>query len=74
MKSHLLCIDGEQIYNLIIREGVFPECWKIAKAVSVFKKGDCSSTENYKPIAFILNFTKVFEAVLASICRVMFLV
>ena len=38
--------------------------WKDAKVVPIFKSGDKTCIENYRPIALINNFSKVFEFVI----------
>ncbi|XP_065645633.1 uncharacterized protein LOC136076098 [Hydra vulgaris] len=42
----LLCI-----FNLSLKEGVFPEKIKIARVVPIFKSGDPSDVTNYRPIS-----------------------
>jgi hypothetical protein len=58
------------LYNLILRSSSFPACWKIAKVCPVFKSGSKTDVSNYRPIALICNFAKIFERLLAKIlCR-----
>lgn len=52
------------IFNLALSTSVFPEAWKMARICPVHKSGDVSLIGNYRPIAIIPNFGKVFEIVL----------
>ena len=38
--------------------------WKISKVTSVFKDGEKSHVQNYRPIALLSNFSKIFEIVI----------
>ena len=42
-------------------QGVFPQEWKIANIVPVYKKGDKEYVENYRPISLLCIVSKVFE-------------
>lgn len=50
-----------KIFNLCIVTSKFPNVWKISKITPVFKKGEVNKIENYRPVAIINNFSKVFE-------------
>ena len=49
------------IFNHCLRSGDFPSKLKHAEITPVFKKGDSTSKENYRPISTLSNFSKVFE-------------
>lgn len=49
------------IFNLILSTGKFPECWKTSRIVPVFKAGERADVSNYRPIALLCNFSKLFE-------------
>lgn len=51
------------IYNLILKTGIFPDAWKEAKVCPIFKSGERNRVENYRAIAIISNFAKVFEII-----------
>jgi hypothetical protein len=55
------------IYNLILQTTIYPEMWKLSKIIPIFKSGDKSDIKNYRQIALLSNFAKVFESVLSSI-------
>lgn len=49
------------LINDSFRAGVFPEELKCSKVIPVFKKGDPSLVENYRPIALTSCISKIFE-------------
>ena len=49
------------ISNKAIENYTFPDKWKRARIVPVHKKNDISDLKNYRPIAIISNFAKIFE-------------
>lgn len=55
-----LCI----LFNLILKTSVYPTLWKTSRICPVFKSGERSVVENYRPISIICNFSKVFEIIL----------
>ena len=53
-----------KIFNLALKTGVYPDSLKIAKVIPVFKKGDPSSVNNYRPISILSSINKIFEKIL----------
>ena len=53
-----------KIFNQSIKTKVFPDKMKVAKVVPVFKKGDPSQFNNYRPISLLPVISKIFERVL----------
>ena len=49
------------ICNNYFENGVFPSKMKIAKVVPIFKAGDKSSFNNYRPISLLPQFSKIVE-------------
>ena len=52
------------IINKAISSSSFPTRWKRARIVPVHKKNDYTQLKNYRPIAILSNFAKVFEQVI----------
>jgi hypothetical protein len=52
------------LFNLIFKMCAFPSQWKISSICPVYKKGDKSKIVNYRPIAIINYFSKIFEHLL----------
>ena len=47
-------------------EGTFPECFKTAKIIPIFKSGDSNSTVNYRPISMLPFLSKIFEKLMCA--------
>ena len=41
------------LFNNSVSEGIFPEHFKMAKIIPIFKSGDSNSTVNYRPISML---------------------
>ena len=50
-----------KLFNKSLSTGSFPQNWKEANVVPVFKKGEVEYTENYRPISLPSLVTKVLE-------------
>ena len=42
-------------------DGVFPRVWKCAKVIALFKDGDKSIKDNYRPISILPTISKIIE-------------
>ena len=49
------------LFNVSLSRGIFPDIWKRAHVLPVFKKGDRQDKANYRPISLLPNISKVFE-------------
>jgi len=49
------------LFNLSFLTGVVPNALKIAKVIPIYKKGEKSSIENYRPISLLSVFDKILE-------------
>ena len=49
------------LFNLSFNTGQIPDEWKLANVVPVFKKGDKSDIQNYRPISLTCIVSKIFE-------------
>jgi hypothetical protein len=54
----------KHIINLSLSHQCFPALWKQAAVVTIFKKGNSSSVNNYIQISILNNFSKLFEFVI----------
>lgn len=52
-----------EIFNICIYCGIWPNALKRADVVPVFKSGDRTEVNNYRPISIISNIAKVFEKI-----------
>jgi hypothetical protein len=55
-----LCI----IFNRSLQEGVFPDVWKTANVIPIFKKGEADTPSNYRPISLLSCLGKVLERII----------
>ena len=54
------------IFNQSLQSGVLPSDWKEAHIVPVFKKGDKTKPENYRPISLTSIACKILEHIVVS--------
>ena len=47
--------------NVSIAEGQFPDSWKIARVIPLFKKGSDADVNNYRPISILPVVSKIIE-------------
>ena len=52
------------IFNRSIVSGIFPEEWKCSKVIPLFKQGERSDLNNYRPISVMPIVAKVFERII----------
>ncbi len=52
------------LINESLDTGIFPDCLKRANIIPVFKKGDVTDLNNYRPIALLPVISKIFEKVI----------
>lgn len=52
------------LFNQALQNNSFPDIWKICKICPIFKSGDPACISNYRAIAILSNFAKVFEIIL----------
>ena len=55
-----------KIYNWSIENGIYPDDLKIAKVITLYKKGTKHTPNNHRPISLLAHFGKIFEKIL---CR-----
>lgn len=55
-----------EVFNEVLRTGVFPEVWKIAKVVLIMKLGKPEfSPSSYRPLCLLSTTGKLFESLIA---------
>ena len=55
------------IFNLILKTTSYPIVWKNSKICPIFKSGHKSDIKNYRPVALLSNFAKLFECILSEV-------
>ena len=53
-------------FNEILKTKNIPDCWKEAKIIILFKKGDSKDIKNYRPISLLAHTYKLFTRLLQS--------
>jgi Notch-like protein len=54
------------ICNRMQSQGVFPDRFKYATVIPLYKKGDRRNTSNYRPVSVLTSFSKTFETVMLT--------
>ncbi|CAK1594428.1 unnamed protein product [Parnassius mnemosyne] len=60
------------IYKASLCSGTFPDLWKKAKVVPIFKSDDEKDIRNYRPISILSVYAKVFESLGCPIIQIHF--
>ena len=51
------------IFKVSVKQGIFPDCLKIAKVTTIFKSGAKDNVSNYRPISILPVFSKVLKRI-----------
>lgn len=62
--SDYICAPLCYIFNLVFETGKFPDNLKISQITPIYKSGDKTLCNNYRPISIISNFAKILEKLL----------
>ncbi len=63
INNHLLKQAAEpvsELFNFCLSIGEFPDIWKLANVIPIFKKGDSKYCNNYCPISLLCCISNVF--------------
>lgn len=55
-----------KLFNLSLSSGTFPSQWKTSHVTPVFKNGDKSLVNNYRPISKFCIVSKLFESIVSN--------
>ena len=66
LSSTILAPALVKLFNLSIQTGIYPDLLKVAKVIPIFKKGDSTSVNNYRPISILSPINKIFEKIIYS--------
>lgn len=64
--GHIIAVPLASIINISVEKGVFPTKLKHAKITPVFKDGDETDPNNYRPISLLSIFNRIFEKVMCD--------
>ena len=62
-----------KLFSLCLETSSFPDEWKIHKIRPLYKKGDRSLVENYRPISLLCIISKLFETIIQCIWQNIYL-
>ena len=62
--AHALCVPLAHLFDISLKDGILPQCWKTAHVIPVHKKGCAADPNNYRPISLTSTCCKVMERVL----------
>ena len=55
-----------KILNISLKYGIFPDSLKIARVVPIYKSGDPTDLNNYRPISVLPTLSKIFERAMSN--------
>ena len=65
----LICDDSvtlplKIIFRNILLTSIYPDIWKLANVIPIFKKGDKQSIKNYGPVSLLPFCDKIIEKII----------
>ena len=64
--ADLISVSLCDLFNKSLLSGIFPDDWKCARVTPLFKQGEASDLNNYRPISVISVIAKVFERIVCD--------
>lgn len=62
--KELILVPITKLFNSIIKTSSYPDVFKLAKVIPVYKRGEMSDLGNYRPIALLSVISKILETLL----------
>ena len=68
IKDALLALSAQltYIFEISIKYNIFPDCWKVATIVPLFKGGKKDDVSNYRPVSLLPVTGKILEKIIHS--------
>ena len=61
--ADMISVSLCDLFNKSLLSGIFPDDWKCARVTPLFKQGEASDLNNYRPISVISVIANVFERI-----------
>ena len=61
-----LCKPLAQIYNLSLSTQMLPKAWKTGNIAAIFKKGDKTLPQNYRPVQLTSIVCKIIKSIITE--------
>jgi hypothetical protein len=58
-----LCVWSGIFFSLSLNFGIFPDLFKTVRVVPIFKSGDKTQCDNYKPISLVKSLSKILKKI-----------
>ena len=63
--SYIITPYLSMLYNNCIKQGIFPNTYKVAQVIPLYKGGDKEDLNSYRPISLLPIFGKLFEKIIS---------
>ena len=64
--ASIICKPLSYLFQRSLKEGIFPDCWKVANVVPIHKSSSKKNVANYRPVSLLPLASKVFERILCT--------
>ena len=64
--KYQIALPLSHLFTLSVTTGVFPAKLKTSKTIPIFKAGDRTSCDNYRPISLLSSISKILEKIVAN--------
>ena len=64
--AEVIAILLTTLFNSAFKLGIFPSCLKIARVIPVFKSGEKTDLNNYRPISILSTFSKILKKLICD--------
>ena len=64
--AEVIAIPLTTLFNSAFKHCIFPSCLKIARVIPVFKSGEKTDLNNYRPISILSTFLKILEKLICD--------
>ena len=66
ISAHIAAEPLAKLFNLSISTGEYPDILKIARVLPIYKKGERTDMNNYRPISILTHLNKIYETIICN--------